>query len=235
MKKILVCSFLTVLSVAYAQQRKAKPVLNLPFFDTKPLHYGFIFAINYASYSLKPSQYFYDSADTLRRVEPSGGGGFTVGGIVNLRLHDYFDLRITPQYAFYEKGVSYTFVDKLGASTLTEQQLIEASLIELPMLVKYKSKRRDNFRVYVIGGIKPSLSLSNKNKDQRPDKLRFNSYDVAVDYGLGCEIYYPLFKLSPEIRLSNGLLDMKAPDQNMYANAIQNLRSQTITFMLNFE
>ncbi len=235
MKKVLFYGFIAAFTIGLAQQRKAKPTRHLAFFDEKPLHYGFVFAINYASYGLKPSQYFYDHADTLRRVEPSGRGGFTVGGIMNLRLHEHFDLRFTPQYAFYEKGVSYTFKDKLSPRTITEQQLVEASFVELPILVKYKSKRRDNFRMYVIGGIKPSLSLSNKNKDQRPDKLRFNNHDLTMDYGLGCEIYYPLFKLSPEIRFSNGLMDMKAQDQNIYAHAIQNLRSQTLTFMLNFE
>jgi hypothetical protein len=116
-----------------------------------------------------------------------------------------------------------------------DKQMVEATFVELPMLVKFKSQRRENFRMYVLGGIKPSISTSNKNKDQRADKLRFNSKDFAIDYGFGCDIYFPLFKFSPEIRFSNGLANMKANDTNKYANSIQNLRSNTITFMLNFE
>ncbi|HTF81440.1 MAG TPA: porin family protein, partial [Cytophagales bacterium] len=116
-----------------------------------------------------------------------------------------------------------------------DRQSIEASFVEVPILLKYKSQRRGNFRMYIVGGAKAGISTSNKNKDQRPDKLRLKSFDLAIDYGLGCDLYFPLFKFSPELRFSNGLIDMKAPDQNKYAKAVQNLRSKTITLVLNFE
>lgn len=217
------------------QRQGSSPEINLPNYDNKKLHYGFILAGNYATYTLKPSAYFYSINDTLKRVEPSGVGGFTLGFILNARMHDNFDFRVTPQVGFYQRGVEYTFISKTTGAKVADKQMVEATFVELPILVKYKSQRRNNFRMYIVGGVKPSISTSNKNKDQRPDKLRFNSYDLAIDYGLGCDIYFPLFKLSPEIRFSNGLVGMKAPDNNLYANSIQNLRSKTMTFMLNFE
>jgi hypothetical protein len=212
-----------------------KPTINLPNYDDKTLHYGFVLALNYATFTLKPSSTFYQLNDTLRRVNPIGVGGFTLGFILNARLQDHFDFRVTPQVGFYQRGVEYSFYNKKTGSIDKDLQTVEATFVELPLLVKFKSQRRNNFRMYVIGGVKPSLSTSNKNKDQRPDKLRFNSYDFAIDYGLGCDIYFPLFKLSPEIRFSNGLANMKAKDNNLYANTIQNLRTNTITLMLNFE
>lgn len=217
------------------QRQGTSPEINLPNYDNKKLHYGFILAGNYATYTLKPSAYFYSMSDTLKRVEPAGVGGFTLGFILNARMHDNFDFRLTPQVGFYQRGVEYTFISKTTGNKVSDKQMVEATFVELPILVKYKSQRRNNFRMYILGGVKPSISTSNKNKDQRPDKLRFNSYDLAIDYGLGCDIYFPLFKLSPEIRFSNGLVNMKAPDNNLYANSIQNLRSKTLNFMLNFE
>lgn len=235
MQKVIIFLLLGVCKVVLAQNNTPKPEINLPNYDNKKLHYGFILAGNYATYTLKPSTYFYDNNDTVKRVEPSGVGGFTLGFILNARLHDNFDFRLTPQVGFYQRGVEYTLFSKKTGTKISDKQMVEATFVELPLLVKYKSQRRNNFRMYVVGGVKPSISTSNKNKDQRPDKLRFNSYDFAIDYGLGCDIYFPLFKLSPEIRFSNGLVNMKAPDKNIYAYSIQNLRTNTITFMLNFE
>lgn len=234
MQKIIL-GFLLIAIEALGQRQGTSPEINLPNYDNKKLHYGFILAGNYATYTLKPSAYFYNINDTLKRVEPSGVGGFTLGFILNARMHDNFDFRLTPQVGFYQRGVEYTFISKTTGAKISDKQMVEATFVELPILVKYKSQRRNNFRMYIVGGVKPSISTSNKNKDQRPDKLRFNSYDLAIDYGLGCDIYFPLFKLSPEIRFSNGLVSMKAPDNNLYANSIQNLRSKTVTFMLNFE
>lgn len=235
MQKLILITLLFIIKVVFAQNNSQRPDINLPSYDDKRLHYGFILAGNFATFSLKPTAYFYSRNDTLKRVEPSAVGGFTLGFILNARLHENFDFRLTPQVGFYQRGVAYTFYSKSTGQYTTDKQMVEATFVELPLLVKYKSQRRNNFRMYVIGGIKPSISTSNKNKDQRPDKLRYNSYDFAIDYGLGCDIYFPLFKLAPEIRFSNGLIDMRAKDNNIYASSIQNLRTNTITFLLNFE
>lgn len=57
MKRMLFCGLFMIVSVVYSQQRKARPTTHLPFFDEKPLHYGFVFADNFAGFSVKPSQY----------------------------------------------------------------------------------------------------------------------------------------------------------------------------------
>lgn len=223
----------TVLQAQHHRQ-KYYNVPNLPRYDEQLLHYGVLLGFNYGTYKAKPSVYFYNNNDTFKRLEPVGTVGFTVGGIFNLGLHDQLDLRSIIQYCFYQRGVEYTMLDEFHKFT-TNVQTIEASIVELPILLKYKSIRRDNFRMYVIGGVKPSLSLSNKNKDQKPDQLRYNSFDFAIDYGFGCDIYFPYFKLAPEIRFSSGLMDMTARDSNQFALSLQSLKSQGVVFILNFE
>lgn len=227
--------FLTVFSVYSQGNNKRKPEINLPNYDSRRIHFGFILAGNYTTYRAKNSEYFYQINDTLKRIETTGNGGFTLGFIFNAHLHEHIDFRFTPQVAFYQRGVDYTFFNLSTKKYTTENYSVEATFVEFPLLIKYKSQRRNNFGMYVIGGIKPSLSTSNKNKDQRPDKLRFNNKDFALEYGVGCDIYFPLFKLSPEIRFSNGFNNMRAADNNLFAKSLQKLNTNTITFLLNFE
>lgn len=235
LQKIFIFWFLLWLTSMVGQHRSSKYlVANLPRYDEQLIHYGVVLGLNYGTYRAKPSAYFYESNSAFQRMEPSGTVGFTVGGIFNLRLHDQLDVRALVQYCFYQRGIAYTMLDASNTS-IVNLQTPESSIVELPILFKYKSIRRRNFRMYVTGGVKPSYSLSNKNKDQAPDQLRFKNLDFAIDYGLGCDIYFPFFKLAPEIRFSSGLLDMMAPDPNQYAMSLQKLKSQGVVFVLNFE
>ncbi|MFQ3575232.1 MAG: porin family protein [Cytophagales bacterium] len=207
--------------------------MNLPNYDEKKMHYGFIIATNYTRFIAKQSSEFLERNDTIKTITPEGSGGFTLGFILNARLYDFLDFRVTPSVGFYQRGLNYEFEDK--GKRFSDVQTIESTFIELPVLLKYKSERRRNFRMYFIGGLKPAISTSSKNKDQRPDKLRTNSFDLSLDYGFGCDIYYPLFKFAPEIRFSHGLLNMAVADPHIYSRSLKSLTTHTITLFLNFE
>lgn len=218
---------------AFSQQAK---VWNLQNYDDKKLHYGFLLATNYTRFVAKQSSEFFNSFDTLKTLNPVGSGGFTIGFILNARLYDFLDFRMNPSVGFYQRGINYQFSAQNNPNnTITDIQTIETTFIELPMLIKYKSERRRNFRMYVIGGLKPAISTGSKNKDQRPDKLRTNNLDLSIDYGFGCDIYYPLFKFAPEIRFSHGLVNLLVNDNNFYSRSLNRLTTHTVTLFFNFE
>ena len=206
---------------------------NLPNYDDKLLHYGFILATNYTRFITKHSQEFINRSDTIKTITPVGSAGFTLGFIFNARMYDFFDFRITPSVGFYQRGINYEFFN--NGKKINDIQTIESTFIELPLLVKYKSERRKNVRFYFIGGIKPAISTSSKNRDQRPDKLRTQNFDLSIDYGFGLDKYYPLFKLAPEIRFSHGLLNMAVKDPHIYSQTIKSLTTHTVTLFFNFE
>ncbi len=225
--------FFLQITNGFSQQAK---VWNLQNYDDKRLHYGFLLATNYTRFIAKQSPEFFNNFDTLKTLNPVGSGGFTIGFILNARLYDFLDFRLNPSVGFYQRAVNYQFISPSDPNaTVGDIQTIESTFIELPMLIKYKSERRRNFRMYIIGGLKPAISTGSKNKDQRPDKLRTNNLDLSIDYGFGCDIYYPLFKFAPEIRFSHGLVNLLVNDNNTYSRSLDKLTTHTVTLFFNFE
>ena len=59
-----------------------------------------------------------------------------------------------------------------------------ATLVELPILIKYKSQRRKNLRMYIISGLKPGIEVGAKNKDEAgKDILGLKAYDISFELG----------------------------------------------------
>ena len=154
-----------------------------------------------------------------------------------MRLLEQLELRLLPTVSFYQRYVDYYYnFDSLRGNTTPSTQLNQStfSFIELPLLLKYKSVRRKNTRLFVTAGVKPGMEVGAKRKEIDPSLLRANSLDLAVEYGFGIDLYYPLFKFSPEIRFSHGLLNMRVNDNNHYANSLKTMTTHTVTFFLNF-
>ena len=216
-------------------------MINLPNYDAKLLHFGFFLAINYTKFVVRPSAGFgAQLGDTtikgeypFRAVNPKGAAGFTTGFILNVRLSETFDLRVHPTVSFYQRSVEYEYwKDSLPKSLQLSQSTF--SFLEMPILIKYKSQRRENMRMFLTAGIKPSLEIGAKKKEIEPINLRSNNIDFSIDYGFGFDFYYPLFKFSPEVRFSHGIVNMKVKDDNPFSNVIGRMTSHTVTFFFNF-
>lgn len=233
-KKIIFLLAILALGIpGFSQEKKTygmtRGTTNLPNYDEKQFHYGFSIGINSSRFRLTHSSAFL-ATDSVISAIARRSPGFSLGFIVSYRLGDFFDLRLLPTVAFYERKVEYEFK---GRGFL--EQISENTFIEFPLLLKYKSQRRKNFRMYLIGGIKPAIEAGSKKKDKKPSELRTKNFDFSVDYGFGLDIYYPLFKFSPEIRISHGLINMLVNDPNEYAMPLNNLSTHTVTVYLHFE
>jgi hypothetical protein len=203
---------------------------NLPFYDDKFMHYGFTLGVNASGYKARvSSSYVNNISDTTLNVSPTYTPGFSLGFIVNFRLHDHFDLRVLPTVGFYSRSITYDFANS------SKVQTIESTFMEIPLLLKYKSMRRGNSRMYVLGGFKAAIEAGAKKKQRKPTDLRTNGFDFCLDLGVGMDIYCPLFKFSPEIRFSHGLLNVLSNDPNIYSSSLSRLSSNTISLFLNFE
>lgn len=227
-------------------------VINLPNYDNRLLHFGFFLAINFTRFKAAPSNFFNQQLnDTInpdtasssprhpfRAINPKGSPGFTTGFIVSMRLSDLWDIRLLPTVSFYQRSVEYSYrrlrSDSTDIAPSLELSQNTYSFIEMPILFKYKSVRRDNMRMFVIGGIKPSLEVGAKKKELSDLHLRPNSADFAVEYGFGIDLYYPLFKFSPEIRFAHGFANMRVNDDNDFARSLKRLTTHTVTLYLNF-
>jgi hypothetical protein len=207
-----------------------KGSINLPGYDERWLHYGFTIGVNTTRFKIgNSSEYLNSLGDSILSVQSKNNAGFSLGFIMNLRVKDYWDLRLLPTVAFYDRTINYIF------NKSTSSQTSQSTFIELPLLLKYKSQRRKNSRMYIVGGIKPGIEAGAKKREKKESELRTGNLDFSIDYGFGFDIYYPLFKFSPEIRISQGLPNMLIHDSNAYSRSLYRISTHTVSLFLHFE
>ncbi len=230
-KIIVVVTLMICTLESKSQQRWAER--NNPNYDNKKLTYGFLIGIHSSSFQIKYSDYFVTPhLDTLSAVLPSWSQGFSLGFIMNYRLAEFFDLRLIPiEVAFYENTLRYQLTN---GPPIDES--VESTLVEFSMLLKYKSERRGNVRMYMIGGVKPGIEASGKkNDDQTKPSLEVKRTHLNLEAGFGFDLYYPLFKFSPELRFSRGIVDVLDNRVNEFGQPLRRVNTNTITLYLLFQ
>lgn len=229
-RKITITSLLVLLGSAAFSQRATQ---HNPSYDDRFLSYGFLIGIHTSAYQLKYNDQFIQSGlDSLYAIKPRWSAGFTLGFIVNMNVADFLDIRLLPQVSFYEHLLDYQRLDDPDIS-----ELVETTVVEFPLMFKYKSERRGNTRMYFIGGVKPGIEASGKNDiDEVSDEnIDIKAFNLSADVGFGIDIYYPLFKFSPEIRFSKGITNMLGSEDNVFGAGIDRLNTNTITLYLLFQ
>jgi hypothetical protein len=211
-------------------QQKRWVQRNNPNYDSKKLTYGFLIALHSSTYNTKYSNSFVTQQfDTVYAVNPMWTSGFTLGFIVNRRLTDYLDLRLTPQVAFYENKVRYLYTNETF-----KDATVESTIVEFPVLLKYKSERRGNIRMYMVGGVKPAIQATGK-KEQTMEELEIKTTNLSIEAGFGFDLYYPLFKFSPEVRFSHGMIDMLGNRTNSYGQPLSRVSTNMVTVYFLFQ
>ncbi|MDH5365523.1 MAG: PorT family protein [Cyclobacteriaceae bacterium] len=227
---LFVIIFGMCMSPSFAQLRK--PNMNNPEYDNHLISYGFLIGLHTSGYKIKYADAF-DNIDSLHSIQPQSSLGFSLGFIVNLRLTQFLDLRLLPKVAFYEHTLDYI---RTNDPILTET--VESTVVELPLIMKYKSVRWGNIGMYIVGGGKFGIEASGKNKDNQKNSegLFVQGSNLSVDFGFGFDLYYPLFKFSPELRFSRGLSNMLLSSKsNDLSLGIKSLNVNTITLYLLFQ
>jgi hypothetical protein len=228
----LILVMLCISEMGFAQKKRWVNKNN-PNYDERKLSYGILIGLHTTAYQIKYSERFVTPAlDNLYAVEPGWSAGFSLGFIVNYRVTDLLDFRITPKVAFYEHTLRYLYTD----DTPTEEKLVETTMVELPLLLKYKSERRGNIRMYMIGGVKPGLEASGKKAvENASSNLGISGTNLSLEGGFGFDLYYPLFKFSPEIRFSRGIINILENTTNQYGLPLERVNTNTITLYLLFQ
>ncbi|WP_299824976.1 porin family protein [uncultured Pontibacter sp.] len=225
-----------------AQAQKKIKQQNKAGYDDKIVHYGFYLAVPLTKYNIQHSQ---DYADQLAN-DPGGAGsmainakvspGFYTGLVLDVRLAEYLSARFVPGVGFYGRSIEYANAPQETGERGDVVKTISSTMVELPLLLKYKAKRRGNFRMYLVGGIKPGLDLgSTRSGDDVENELLVDNFDLALEYGFGVDIFYPYFKFAPEIRFSHGLINQHVANPSLYNTSIQKMTNHNVSLILFFE
>lgn len=253
-----------------AQNEKPK---NLLLYDNQPYHFGFILGYNQMSYAMRynddyqlighnateyPSTvdtYFNSTATYyVRCITPIPEHGFIVGVVGNLRLGRYFDLRLIPSLSFGTRTISYNFYRTLADPTIIDntpyyekKKSIFSTFVELPLQVKYKSKRLNNVAAYVIAGGNFKIDLASQKKSQVDitnaqgeqitvtDNIRVKRTDLAAEIGAGFDFYTGYFKFGIEAKMSWGLLNILDSQNLIYDSSVKSIKNRTFQISLTFE
>ena len=229
--KIVLLGLLMLPAGVFAQTFKWARQHN-PNYDERKISYGFMIGIHTSAYQVKYSDKFVtQSFDTVHSVLTPFAPGFSLGFLINMRLNSDLDLRIMPKAGFYDHQLEYNYTDET-----TQTQLTETTMVEFPILLKYKSMRRGNVRMYMIGGITPSIEASGKNDIQATTEvLDIRQTNLSIDAGIGFDFYFPLFKFSQEIRFSRGIANMLGPDPSSFKEPISRVNTNTISVYFIFQ
>ena len=137
--------------------------------DDEWLHFGFGFHYVNADYkiALKPGwqqPYLNDGGmpiiDSLYGVSSPFTNGVGLGLLADLKLGENADLRFTPTLVFSNKTVNYRYTPQANSEQQTISRQVKASFVDLPLLFKFKSDRKGNYRGYLIGGGKYSVNVN---------------------------------------------------------------------------
>ncbi|MBT4345289.1 MAG: PorT family protein [Flavobacteriales bacterium] len=210
--------------------QRNKKSQNLSRYDFQKIHFGFTLGINELNFNVKKNSNTITN-DSLKTLYSKSQKGFNLGIVSNLRIGKYTDLRFVPALIFGERQLEYSFSDSLNTN---EVKKIESTLIDFPIYIKYKSERYNNFRAFVIGGLKYSLDIASQSDidDEGQKLVKLKKNDLMGEVGFGLDFYLEYFKFSPQIKLSYGLINLLKSEDSVYSNSINRL--STNGWMLSF-
>ena len=224
MKKVLSILIFVLFTNFIWAQRHTVP-LNLPNYDRKPVHFGFLLGINSMDFKITPIS---EQADTLFILKSKNQKGFNLGIVSNFRLGRNADLRFSPTLSFAERVINYTKEIKKD---------VESTFIEFPLNLKFKSNRYNNGRAYLLTGLKYNIDLASQKdiNDEGQELIKLKKNDLMYEIGFGIDFYLEYFKFSPEFKATFGLVDMLVEDDSIYSNSIKKMLTQGFTVTLTFE
>lgn len=219
MKQLLiVIAILCSAQQTSAQLFAKEKVKNLQNFDKPRFSYGYILGFNSYDfnfdYAATPTgqQPFLDQDVVVENIV-----GFNVGLLGNMRINDYFDLRLEPLVTFSQRNLTFSGVDfNTNNERLRE---VKSTYVHIPLLLKISAKRLNNFKPFIVGGVSTSINLSS-NQDNPSDnfsgQFRMTTGTSYYELGFGIDFYLFYFKFTPSIRgvfaMSDELVRDNEPD-----------------------
>ncbi len=220
MRLAVLLIFCSAATSAFAKWGEKVP--NRMYADLKPWHWGFSVGTHVQDLTFTHSGFISEDGRQWQMEVPSFAPGFNATVLGDLRLHKYFNLRLSPGMYFGSKTVHMLDFN----SGEKQVQDIKSALVVIPLDLKISGDRLHNTRPYVTAGVMGVLDISKK----RADPIVTNNFDTMLTVGLGCDFYLPFFKLCPEIKFCFGLTDIlkhDRPDLDENPAALQITQSLT--------
>ncbi len=240
------------MSSVFAQKQRVK---YLTTFDDKLLHFGFTLGANgidfrvlnynpigenpdFEEFVNKPNRELITENDFIRSDLSEIIPGFTVGIITSLRLTRDLNLRFLPGMSFGERRLVFNVpIYDINQYEALPYYSIKSTFLDFPLLIKYKARRINNGRPYVVFGPAFRQDIS---RTAQEDLIKLKNGSFYAEIGAGWDNYFPYFRFSVEAKFSFGINNVLGPlpaatQRPYYAQSIKYLRSNIFTLSFHFE
>ena len=235
-KHIIITLILALIGVNAIAQRRNDGLLNRPYADLKPIHFGFSVGFHMQDLNISNNGFITPEGESWFTEVPAYSPGFCVNVLADMRISNHINLRCSPGMYFGNKKVHFRNTVTGDENT----QNIKSNYVVIPVDIKYSATRYKNIRPYVVVGIMGILDVSKK----RPEQLKLKDTDAMLTIGLGCDFYLPYFKLCPELKFCFGLRNLlnterpdlqDNPDMMKYTQSVSQIKSNMIVLTFYFE
>lgn len=235
-KHIIIVLLLALIGVSATAQRRNDGLLNRPYADLKPIHFGFSVGFHMQDLNISNNGFITPEGESWFTEVPAYSPGFCVNVLADMRISNHINLRCSPGMYFGNKKVHFRNTVTGDENT----QNIKSNYVVVPIDIKYSATRYKNIRPYIVGGIMGILDVSKK----RPEQLKLRDTDAMLTIGLGCDFYLPYFKLCPELKFCFGLRNLlnterpdlqDNPDMMKYTQSVSQIKSNMIVLTFYFE
>lgn len=200
MKRVLIIlAFLLASKNSNAQLfTKEKVANNIDNIDQKFLTWGYFLGFN--SYDFK-----FNYNEDLKDILVDNSTGFHLGLIGDMRINNYLNLRLEPGVFFSTRNIRYdeSYFNGLDFNDSDLLREIKSTYVHVPLLLKVSTKRINNFKPFIVGGMSFALNLSSNQdnpNDNSSGEFRMIKDTYFYEIGFGIDFYLMWFKFTPSIR-----------------------------------
>lgn len=210
--------------------------INMADHDSKPYYFGISIGGNLSRFHTQFHPQFLQY-DSVLVAEPTNSGGFSLGLSATARISDRFQARFNPQLFFMERNIYYKLAHPYNNNETEVIKKVESVTMSFPIQLKFQSDRIGNFRVYTLAGFKADIDMASNARAKRAEELvKIEKNDYGPELGIGFNFFFPTFIFSPEIKISNGIRNIHARDENLrFSNVFDKIQSRMIVFTIHLE
>ncbi len=225
-QKGIILGILLTLSLPVLPQT-SKPK-NMMMADFNKFHFGYSVGFNTTGFIIIPKDGY-----ALNLVK---NPGININLITDYRMDKFLSIRFLPGIQFGQRDLTVT--NKLTAATKTWK--IESVYVDLPVLLKYRSQRVNNYAPYLIAGISPRFDLTRAELvGWKPATPMLKSFDFYPELGVGCDFYLSMAKVAVELKFAVGMLDIfldpGASAFNLYVSGVDKIYSGMVVLAFHVE
>lgn len=210
----------------------AQGTKNNPLYDyQQTLHFGFNIGTNIPDFRFEFSDEFLNN-DTLLRLDVDKQPGFNLGAVINYHVTENFDVRLLPTLSLVSRTLVARYAD---GQELSKQ--VSSTFIETPLVIKYKARRRGNFRFFVMAGGKFNYDFgSEEDVKQGPEQVpQLTQSYFEYEYGLGVDLYFPYFKFTPQVKFSRSTTNVLVDNDDPISRSLDGLYPKMMYISFFFE